>query len=43
MKKIGILNTGITVEKDATLNIDSDDVTWLAIKLPNLKDNIQKD
>lgn len=30
-KKNWILNAGITVEKNATLNIDSDDVTWLKI------------
>ena len=34
-EKNWILNTGITVEKDATLNIDSDDVTWLKI-VPSL-------
>ena len=30
-EKNWILNAGIRVEKDATLNIDSDDVTWLKI------------
>ncbi|MGI9011920.1 MAG: right-handed parallel beta-helix repeat-containing protein [Nitrososphaeraceae archaeon] len=30
-EKNWILNAGITINKDATLNIDSDDVTWLKI------------
>ena len=30
-EKNWVLNAGIRVEKDATLNIDSDDVTWLKI------------
>ena len=34
-QKNWVLNTGIRVEKDATLNIDSDDVTWLKI-VPSL-------
>ena len=30
-RKIWLLNAGISVEKDATLNMDSKDVTWLKI------------
>ncbi|HEY6589077.1 MAG TPA: hypothetical protein VIY98_12355 [Nitrososphaeraceae archaeon] len=28
-EKVWLLNAGINVEKESTLNIDSNDVTWL--------------
>ena len=42
IEKNWILNAGITVNKDATLSIDSDDVTWLKIVPGLVKPNAIK-